>query len=193
MTAPEKFEKYAAMLRDWNARMNLIAKSQLNEIRTRHIDDSAQLAEYIPTNTKVIDLGSGAGFPAVVLALLGFEVIAIESIAKKCAFLNEVKKELDLSNLTIVNDRVENFIKHLKPQTSNLKLFTARAFAPLSKIFDLTSGAGYPYLLLKGENVMSEIHDAEKFYKFEHTLIPSKTGPGFILSIKNVKKRRSDR
>ena len=87
--------------------------STLTDIQNRHINDSAQLAEYIPKDVTVIDLGSGAGFPGVVLAVLGWNVICIESITKKTKFLNELKKELDLPNLTIINDRIEKFLsKH---------------------------------------------------------------------------------
>ncbi|MCL2338342.1 MAG: 16S rRNA (guanine(527)-N(7))-methyltransferase RsmG [Proteobacteria bacterium] len=213
MNIQEKFERYKGLLREWNARMNLVAPSTCADIQTRHIDDSAQLAEYIPNGTHVVDLGAGAGFPAVVLGILGFDVIAIESIAKKCAFLNAVKSELALPNLTVINDRVENYIarktkdayelarrehsertSHTNGERSeqtrktNGEIFTARAFAPLVKIFDLTYGAGLPYLLLKGENVMAEIAEAAKKYKFDTQLIPSKTGPGFIVSINRVKK-----
>ena len=191
MIQQEKFDRYAEMLRDWNTRMNLVAPSTLDVLQTRHIDDSAQLADYLPAGARVIDLGSGAGFPAVVLAILEFDVVAIESIAKKCAFLDAVKKELDLSNLEIINDRVENVIKYLTPDALRQTVFTARAFAPLGKIFDLTVGAGRPYLLLKGENIATEIAVAQEKYKFDYKLIPSKTGPGFIIQIGNVKRAKN--
>lgn len=173
-----KFSIYEKMLREWNSRMNLVAPSTLADVRIRHIDDSLQLAEYIPMNTHVIDLGSGAGFPAVVLAILGYNVTCIESISKKCAFLNALKSELNLPNLTIINDRIENFVKTMRCGKS--VVFTARAFASLEKIFDMTGRVGAPYALLKGENIDAEITTAREKYKFEDRLHPSKTGPGFI-------------
>ena len=95
-----KFEQYANLLREWSEKMNLVAPSTLNDIETRHIADSAQLADVLPKNVNIIDLGSGAGFPGVVLAILGWNVVCIESIGKKVSFLNAVKQELKLDNLT---------------------------------------------------------------------------------------------
>ena len=185
------FKSYEVLLREWNSRMNLVAPSTLSDIQSRHIKDSAQLAKFLPPGAKIIDLGSGAGFPAVVLAILGFDVTAIESIAKKCAFLNAVKQELDLPNLTVINDRVENFMTRTTDYGLRTMVFTARAFAPLVKIFDLTAGAGRPYLLLKGESVESEIKTAREKYDFDYELFPSETGPGFIVKITNVKLRKN--
>ena len=89
-----KFVRYAEMLRDWSGRMNLVAPSTLDNIETRHFADCAQLADVLPHGAQIIDLGSGAGFPGVVLAILGWDVVCIESIGKKVAFLTAVKDEL---------------------------------------------------------------------------------------------------
>ena len=97
-----KFEEYENMLREWSGRMNLVAPSTLNDIKTRHIADSAQLADVLPHDVHVIDLGSGAGFPAVVLAILGWNVTCIESIGKKVAFLSAVKEKLKEKNIPII-------------------------------------------------------------------------------------------
>ena len=72
-----KFEQYEKLLRQWSQRMNLVAPSTLNDIQTRHIADSAQLADILPKNVKIADMGSGAGFPAVVLAIMGWDVTCI--------------------------------------------------------------------------------------------------------------------
>ena len=79
-----KFEQYANLLREWSGRMNLVAPSTLNDIENRHFADSAQLADVLPSGVNIIDLGSGAGFPGVVLAILGWNVTCIESIGKCC-------------------------------------------------------------------------------------------------------------
>ena len=123
-----KFELYANMLREWSERMNLVAPSTLNDIENRHIADSAQLADVLPKNVNIIDLGSGAGFPGIVLAIMGWNVVCIESIGKKVSFLNAVKTELNLTNLTIYHGRVEDYVRHL-PAKSDKFVFTARAFA----------------------------------------------------------------
>ena len=183
MNNKEKFNRYAELLRNWSVRMNLVAPSTLNDIENRHFADSAQLADVLPKDAHVIDLGSGAGFPGVVLAILGWQVVCIESIGKKVTFLKEVKQELKLNNLTVYHGRVENFISAL-PQDDKI-VFTARAFAPLVKILDYVSGTHYPLVLLKGREIPAEISIAQTKYKFDYDLIPSKTGDGFITIIKN--------
>ena len=183
MNNKAKFNRYAELLREWSTRMNLVAPSTLVDIENRHFADSAQLADVLPHNVKIIDLGSGAGFPGVVLAILGWHVTCIESIGKKVAFLNAVKDELGLKNLTIYHGRVEDFCRHL-PAFSDDFVFTARAFAPLVKILDYTRPTNYRLFLLKGRQIESEITDAKQKYKFKYELIPSKTGDGFIIIIK---------
>ena len=183
MNNKAKFNRYAELLKDWSGRMNLVAPSTLNDIQTRHIADSAQLADVLPRDVKIIDLGSGAGFPGVVLAILGWDVTCIESIGKKVSFLNTVKQELDIKNLTIYHGRVEDFCRHL-PAFSSHFVFTARAFAPLVKILDYTHGQNYRLFLLKGREIESEIAVAKRKYKFTYELVPSKTGDGFIIIIK---------
>ncbi len=177
-----KFEQYASLLREWSGRMNLVAPSTLNDIENRHFADSAQLADVLPANVNVIDLGSGAGFPGVVLAILGWNVTCIESIGKKVTFLNAVKEALGLDNLTIYHGRVEDFVRDL-PVKSNDFVFTARAFASLTKIMDYVAKTKYRLFLLKGREIETEISDAKRKYKFEYRLTPSKTGDGFIISV----------
>ena len=180
MNNKDKFDKYKQLLIEWSAKMNLVAPSTLNDIETRHFADSAQLADILPTNVNIVDLGSGAGFPGVVLAILGWNVTCIESIGKKALFLNTVKKELGLSNLTIFNGRVEDYIKTMSDDNT---VFTARAFAPLIKILDYTRSKNSRLFLLKGRQIKSEINTAKTKHKFKHTLIPSKTGDGYIVII----------
>ncbi len=182
MNNKAKFNRYAEMLREWSGRMNLVAPSTLSDIETRHFADSAQLADVLPNNVHVIDLGSGAGFPGVVLAILGWNVTCIESIGKKVSFLTAIKDELKLENLEIYHGRVEDFIRHL-PAFSYDFIFTARAFAPLVKILDYVHPTNYRLFLLKGREIESEIATAKQKYDFDYKLIPSKTGDGFIIII----------
>jgi len=186
MNNKEKFIRYENLLKEWATKMNLVAPSTLSDIQQRHIQDSAQLADFIPKNVKIIDLGSGAGFPGVVLAILGWNVTCIESIRKKTDFLSVLKKELDLPNLTIINDRIENFLSKTPVNTGNF-IFTARAFAPLIKILDYTSEKNSRLFLLKGRQIESEILTAKAKYKFNYKLYPSKTGDGYIVYISDIK------
>ena len=177
-----KFEEYENMLRQWSQRMNLVAPSTLADIKTRHFADSAQLADVLPRDVDIIDLGSGAGFPGVVLAILGWNVTCIESIGKKVAFLSAVKEKLGLENLTIYHGRVEDYVRRL-PAKSDKFVFTARAFASLTKIMDYVAKTKYRLFLLKGREIESEIATAKQKYKFKYELTPSKTGDGFIITI----------
>ena len=186
MKTKEKFIEYENILKQWSSKMNLVAPSTLNDVQIRHIMDSAQLEKYIPKDVKIIDLGSGAGFPGVVLAVLGWDVVCIESIRKKTNFLNELKQRLDLPNLTIVNDRIENFLLKTPVNAGNT-VFTARAFAPLVKIFDYTHKTKCRLFLLKGRDVENEIALAKTKYKFNYELYKSETGDGNIVCVSNLK------
>lgn len=186
MKTKEKFIKYENLLKDWSNKMNLVAPSTLTDIQTRHIQDSAQLAKFLPKDINIIDLGSGAGFPGVVLAILGWNVTCIESIGKKTNFLSALKTELDLPNLTIINDRIENFLSKTPVKAGDF-VFTARAFAPLIKILDYTHKTKCRLFLLKGREIESEIQTAKTKYKFDYELHKSETGDGFIICISNVK------
>ena len=186
MKIEEKFIEYENLLKEWSTKMNLVAPSTLSDIQNRHIQDSAQLAKYIPHDVKIIDLGSGAGFPGVVLAIMGWDVTCIESIGKKTKFLNELKEKLNLPNLTIVNDRIENFLSKT-PVNAGKFVFTARAFAPLIKIFDYTHKTKCRLFLLKGREIDSEILTAKAGYKFKYKLYKSETGDGYIVYVFDLK------
>ena len=186
MKREEKFVAYEKLLKEWSTKMNLVAPSTLNDTQTRHIQDSAQLAKYLPKDANIIDLGSGAGFPGVVLAIMGWNVTCIESISKKTNFLSALKDELDLPNLTIINDRIENFLSKTPVNTGNF-VFTARAFAPLTKILDYTHKTKCRLFLLKGREIEKEINIAKTKYKFDYKLYKSETGDGFIIYVFNIK------
>ena len=186
MKIEEKFIAYENLLKEWSAKMNLVAPSTLTDIQTRHIQDSAQLAKYLPTDVKIIDLGSGAGFPGVVLAIMGWNVTCIESIGKKTRFLTELKQKLDLPNLTIINDRIEKFLSKTPVNAGNF-VFTARAFAPLIKILDYTHKTKCRLFLLKGREIETEINVAKTKYRFDYKLYKSETGDGFIIQVFNIK------
>lgn len=188
MNNKEKFDLYADMLREWSARMNLVAPSTLGDIQTRHFADSAQLADALPPAdaVRVVDLGSGAGFPGVVLAILGWRVTCIESIGKKVTFLRAVRDKLGLKNLDIYHGRVEDFVRQMPAKNDDI-VFTARAFAPLIKILDYVAVTKCRLFLLKGREIESEIATAKTKYSFDYDLTPSKTGDGFIISIRNVR------
>ncbi len=186
MDNKEKFARYADLLREWSEKMNLVAPSTLTDIELRHFADSSQLADVLPRGVQIIDLGSGAGFPGVILAMYGWDVTCVESIGKKASFLNTLKTELDLPNLTVFHGRVEDCLRNFKPDSRGV-VFTARAFASLSKIFDYTAHVKSRLFLLKGREIETEILDAKKKYKFDYELTPSRTGDGFIIRVENLR------
>ena len=147
----ERLEAYAELLRRWSGRINLVGRNTLGELWRRHFLDSAQLLPFIPNKTRhLVDLGSGAGFPGLVLAILGVPgVELIESDARKCVFLREAARTAN-APVTIVDSRIETVKPHLA------EIVTARACAPLDKLLPLAErfiGPNTLCLFLKGEHV----------------------------------------
>ena len=167
----DRLATYEALLRKWQASINLISNSTVNDIQTRHFDDSLQILPLIPETAKIIvDLGSGAGFPALPLAMArpDLEVHCIESDHKKCTFLKNVSRETLCGNLTIHCGRIESVLPGLSPD-----LLTARALASLSQLLDW--GGMTPALYLKGRQWREEVEQAQKTRRFDYQATPSQT------------------
>jgi 16S rRNA (guanine527-N7)-methyltransferase len=128
-----RLKLYASMLEDWNARHNLVSRSSLPEVWQRHFLDSAQLLDFIPPDAhSLVDLGSGAGFPGLVLAELlrdrpDFRTVLIEATGKKCRFLAAVAERLDL-RVDVRQMRIE------EAEPERFDIITGRACAPLVKL-----------------------------------------------------------
>ena len=151
----DRFAAYLSLLEKWQKSVNLVARTTLGIAWQRHILDSGQLARYLPSGCKVImDVGSGAGFPGLVLSIMqGATVHLVESDHKKTVFLQTVIRELGLSAI-VHNERIESLTK-VAPD-----VITARAFAPLGKAVGLLAPHMEPHtvlLLLKGRNVEEEL------------------------------------
>lgn len=191
-----KLEKYCQALTDWQSKINLISKNSLQDVWKRHIADSAQLFNLIPPNANnLLDIGSGAGFPGMVLAIISSEktpylkITLTESVTKKTLFLNHVKNLLLLDNTDILNDRVE------KIKNKKFSVITARAVTALSDLLE------YAHPLLdengicifpKGKTYQEEITQAQKQWKFSLKTIDSQTSEeGKILVINKLTKRRT--
>jgi 16S rRNA (guanine527-N7)-methyltransferase len=171
-----RLKAYADMLVDWNARHNLVARSTLPELWHRHMWDSAQLAPLIPQGAKTLaDLGSGAGFPGLVLAALrpDLAVTLHEATTKKCAFLQAAAERMGLG-VTIVNARIED------GPHQGFDVVTARALAPLPRLLEYAHSFVRPNsvcLFLKGQNVGSELTEATKYWNMKVSQAPSQTDP----------------
>ena len=183
----EKLQVFQALLLKWQKRLNLVSNSTLSDNWNRHFKDSIQLAQYLPEKSKIWDLGSGAGFPGLVLSILGHEVTLIEKDEKKCIFMKEVTRKCEIQP-HFITERLEELSADLFPQNG---YFTARAFAPLPRIFEWTKqfqSKNPTYLLLKGEKTEEELNQARKDRCFDSKTYSSQTDSrGKILVITNVK------
>jgi 16S rRNA (guanine527-N7)-methyltransferase len=188
----DRFHIYIDLLKDWNSRMNLVASSTIEDVWRRHMLDSAQLFPLIcPSARTLIDLGAGAGFPGLVLAVMGVpEVHLIESTGKKATFLQAAADAMGVS-VKIHNCRIED----LKPFTADV--ITARALAPLSKLLRYAqrfSGPDTHHIYLKGQHVADELTDAHKIWNIKVDRQPSSTDPrGSVLSVCEVSHVKSGR
>ncbi len=185
-TKKTRLEHYAELLLEWNEKINLVAASTIPHLWERHFLDSAQLFPLLPPKTrKLVDMGSGAGFPGLVLACLGVpHVHLIESIGKKARFLSHVTKELSL-NVTVHQERIEAV------QGFRADVVTARALTALPELLGLAKpfmGEESVALFLKGQNAPAELTEAKKYWTFLCEAHPSQTAPdSAILKIRHVK------
>jgi 16S rRNA (guanine527-N7)-methyltransferase len=186
----DRLEEMDRVLMDWSQRHNLIAKSTIKDRWQRHYFDSVQLVSLLPEDFKTLaDLGSGAGFPGLVLAAFYPEkkVSLIESTGKKAAFLTAAAEAMGLSNVRVIPARIESLKLESAPD-----IITARALARLDKL--LAYGAGIQgkstrYFLLKGQDVEGELTEAAKCWHMSVIRHPSLSSPdGTILEIGNVKR-----
>ena len=151
----EKLEIYVSLLKKWQQRINLVSSKTLPYVWQRHILDCAQLTAHLPVRSgRIMDIGSGAGLPGLILAILTeCEVHLVESDTKKVAFLRTALAKVDV-NATIHHARIEEL------PFLNIDIITARALAPLSKLIQLTQIQVHPglsYLFLKGKGVNEEL------------------------------------
>lgn len=169
----ERFEKYHALLLKWQAAINLVGASTLDDVFIRHFLDSAQLLNCITSKEIVLaDMGSGAGFPGMVLAILGVrDVHLIESDVRKATFLREVSRETN-TPVTIHDQRVEDV------KVPHIDLVTARALAPLVDLLKMAKTLGVKNcLFMKGAQAEEEVAKARKKFDFNVEMIKSITDP----------------
>jgi 16S rRNA (guanine527-N7)-methyltransferase len=180
-----RLDRYAELLLEWNARFNLVAESTLPHVWTRHFLDSAQLKRHIPAGAKSLaDLGSGAGFPGLVLAILGAPgVVLIEATGKKADFLRHVAAELGLA-VDIRQKRIED-MRDLRAD-----VVTARALKPLKELFKLAAPLmkrGSTGIFLKGRNLQEELTESAQWWRFAAEKHPSLSDPsGTVLIIRDL-------
>ncbi|MGK2921803.1 MAG: 16S rRNA (guanine(527)-N(7))-methyltransferase RsmG [Methyloceanibacter sp.] len=189
--------RYADLLAHWQRSINLVAPSTLPAVWSRHFADSAQLRSLAPDARLWLDLGSGAGFPGLVIALLqaqvpDFRMHMVESNRKKCAFLAEVARATQ-TPVDIHAMRIEDLPE--KAQSLRPDVVSARALAPLPRLLELAEpfvGEGTRGLFLKGRETEAEIEAAQAGWDFEFRLHPSLTDEhARIVELTGLRRRAS--
>jgi 16S rRNA (guanine527-N7)-methyltransferase len=181
-----RLQQYVDFLIKNNAKINLIGKNTTADIWHRHIFDSAQILQHLPKDTKrVIDIGTGAGLPGIILSILGIEEVdLVESITKKANFLREAA-QFSPNKINVFNDRAEDLIAW------ESDVVTSRACAPLDKLLGFTEkliAKSKICVFLKGRNVEEEILQAKNTWSFDYDLAKSLTAEdSYIIKINNVK------
>jgi 16S rRNA (guanine527-N7)-methyltransferase len=176
---------YEQALRQWQKTINLVAPSTLDDVWHRHFADSAQLLRLAPAGARRwVDLGSGAGFPGMVLAILradrsadgdGEPHVLIESDSRKAAFLGEISRKTSIP-VDIAIARIE--LSSTQGRYTSVDVLTARALAPLDRLIGMTVpffGPGTVALFLKGQDVQQEIEAARRKWRFTYELANSLT------------------
>lgn len=186
----ERLEVYDALLKKWNPSINLVAKSTLADAWTRHIEDSLQVFDLAPIKQGTwLDMGSGGGFPGLVCAIMAKELAPdldfhlVDSDKRKCAFLRNTAREAGV-DLTVTATRLED----LPP--SGATIISARALASLKDLLALAARhktENTAMLFQKGRSWQTELEEAQKEWRFQHTVFPSKTNAeAVILKIEEV-------
>jgi 16S rRNA (guanine527-N7)-methyltransferase len=170
----EAIDKFLAFLRDEATRQNLISASTLDSLWARHVVDSAQLMDHVPDWKSWLDLGSGAGFPGLIAAILGNgHVTLVESRTKRIAFLREAAKIGGIAYRTeVIGSRVEA-MRHRR-----FDVISARAFAPLPKLLGIAwpfSDKTTRWVLPKGKSAAEELEAARASWQGDFRLVPSVT------------------
>jgi len=188
-----RLDAFVALLIERQQRMNLIGPSTVRHLWTRHVADSLQLLRLAPDARRWCDLGSGAGFPGLVIACAladasGAQVHLVESIAKKASFLRDCAKALQLPAI-VHHQRIEDFTR---ANTVAFDVVTARALAPLGQLLRLANPllkTGALGLFPKGQDVEAELTLASKSWKIKAELVPSNTDPhGRIVLVRHVER-----
>jgi 16S rRNA (guanine527-N7)-methyltransferase len=189
-----RLDRYVELLLEWQAKTNLVASSTLPTLWTRHISDSLQLLSIVPTAKRWADLGSGGGFPGVVLACTlaetpGAVVHMVERNAKKAAFLREALRVTNSPgkiHLADIGDSVDRM-------TGPVDCVTARAVAPLHQLIGFVEPLvkqGAKALFLKGQDVEAELTEATKYWNIKPHLHSSRTGGhGWIVELDHIERR----
>jgi 16S rRNA (guanine527-N7)-methyltransferase len=190
----QRLDRYVDLLREWQAKTNLVAPSTLPSLWTRHISDSLQLLALAPSAKVWVDLGSGGGFPGIVLACVlaeshGSMVHLVERNAKKAAFLREALRVTNAPGTVHLAD-IGDSVDRIK---GAVDCVTARAVAPLQQLIGFAEPLvkrGAKALFLKGQDVEAELTEATRYWNITPNLHSSRTGgQGWIVELDRIERR----
>lgn len=161
-----QFYNYMELLLEWNEKMNLTAITKQEEILTKHFIDSLSIAPYISSNDKILDIGTGAGFPGIPIKIIlpQNSVILLDSLNKRINFLNEVIKELKLKNVQAIHGRAEEF-NNINGERESYDIVVSRAVAKLNVLLEYMLPfvkIGGKCICMKSMDIEQEIEEAEK-------------------------------
>ena len=194
----EKFYNYMNLLLEWNEKINLTAIIEPREVILKHFVDSLTIAKYIKENEKLIDVGTGAGFPGIPLSIVkeNTDIVLLDSLNKRINFLEEIKQNLKLENITTIHGRAEEFGKN-KKERETYDIATSRAVAPLNILLEYLLPlvkVGGKAICMKGSNI-EEIENAKnaleilggQIEKIEEITLPNSDIKRNIIIVKKVK------
>lgn len=160
-----KFYEYMNLLLEWNEKINLTAITEQNDIILKHFIDCLTIKKYLKDNDKIVDIGTGAGFPGIPLAIMSEanKFTLVDSLNKRVNFLNDVKEKIDLKNIEAIHSRAEEFGQN-KIYREKYDIAVSRAVANLSVLLEYllpTVKVGGKIICMKGSQVQDEINEAK--------------------------------
>ena len=181
----EKLEIYLATLKKWNKVYNLTAINEDSEIITKHFLDSLSVNGFIQNSQRILDVGTGAGFPGLILALFNPDksFVLVDGVSKKISFLQEMIGKLNLKNVMAVHIKVEEY-----KVTEQFDIIISRAFAEIKKMIKLTKHlikVNGKFIAMKGPDVMNELDDLDLPFVNYDVMVPFLQGTRKIIEIKN--------
>ena len=197
------FTKYKNLLLEWNEKINLTAITDEDEIIVKHFIDSCSIQKYLKDNDKIIDIGTGAGFPGIPLKIINdsFDITLVDSLNKRVNFLNEVIKNLNLQKISTIHSRAEE-LGRIKEYREMYDVATSRAVANLSTLLEYLMPfvkVGGKCICMKGPNIEEELKNAEKaikelggeLEKVDNFLLPNSNIERNVIIIKKISKINS--
>ena len=198
-----KFYKYMSLLIEWNEKINLTAITEPKDIILKHFIDSMTISKYIKDSDRIIDVGTGAGFPGIPIKIIKErnEIVLLDSLNKRISFLNEVIKELGLNNINCIHSRAEEAGRN-KNFREKFDISTSRAVANMSVLSEYLipfTKMGGKVIFMKGSEIEQELEDSKnaikllggKINKIDNFYLPNSDMQRNVILIDKIEKTNS--